>query len=284
MADARPRPEPALGARVIFLGPPGAGKGTQAARLAGAPRHPHASRPATCCARPSPPAPPLGRAGRAAHGEGRAGARRPARRDHRRAPAPARLRGRLHPRRLPAHAAARPRASSSMERGDATHRASFVLQRRGAARRAAAAALRPALVPALPGHVPRRQQPAQGRLALRQGRHAAHPARGRQGDGGGAAPGRVRRAHGAPHRVLPRARRASTRVERLPPARRRVRRPAVGIVEGGRRERPEVLGRAAEACTAPAPSWWRRWRSLAAGRGAGRDHEGARHASPASAS
>ena len=147
-----------------------------------------------------------------------------------------------------------------MRGGDATAEV-FVLQRGGAARRAAAAALRPALVPDLPVHLPRRQQPAQGRLALRQGRHAAHPARGRQGDGGGAAAGGVRRAHRAPHRLLPRPL-ALPRHRRLPARRTSCSASCKAIVEadGERRERPEVLGRAPEDAPGLHASWWRRWR------------------------
>ena len=78
--------------------------------------------------------------------------------------------------------------------------------------------------------------------------------------GGGAAPRRVRRAHRAPHRLLPRPRRASTAST------------ATGRVDVGlratlqrhrrsgeaARERPEVLGRAAEDAPGLHASWWTR--------------------------
>ena len=120
-----------------------------------------------------------------------------------------------------------------------------------------AAALRPALVPELPGHLPPRQQPAEAAGDLRRLRHAAGAARGRQGGGGRAA------AAEYDERTLP-ARSSTTatrarmhRDRRLPrrwtPCSRTCSRPWRCA-----RERPEVLGRAADDGTAPARSWWTR--------------------------
>ena len=114
-------------------------------------------------------------------------------------------------------------------RGDATGRVRR-LQHGGAARRAAAAALRPPLVPALPGHVPHLQQPAEERR-LCDNDGTAHPARGRQGDGGGAAAGRVRRAHRAPDRVL-HGRARFNRIDGYRPVDDRLRASCSELVEG----------------------------------------------------
>jgi hypothetical protein len=72
----------------------------------------------------------------------------------------------------------------------------------GAPRGVAAASLRPALVPEVPGDLPRDQQPAQERPQVRSLRHAADPARGRQGDGGDAPAARLRRAYRAADQLL----------------------------------------------------------------------------------
>ena len=119
-------------------------------------------------------------------------------------------------------------------------------------------------------------------------RREADPAGGRQGSRGEAAPRRVRRAHRAPHRLLPRPV-AVPPHRRLPAPRRRVRGPAAHRRaprarrrrrrRGSRLERPEVLGRAPEDASRV---HHRGGHPEAAGRvrGARRHHEGARHHRP----
>ena len=186
--------------RVIFLGPPGAGKGTQAARLAahlGVPKISTGEMLRDAIAKKTP----LGREAQPAHGAGPPRARRSAggadRRAHGGAPTAS---VRLRARRLPAHAAAGdgPRADAG-RRPARLHR----VRLRGAARRSCCARLsRPALVPEVPGHLPRGLRPAEAADDLRRVRHRPGAARGRPGGGGRAAAARVRRAHLPADRVL----------------------------------------------------------------------------------
>ena len=190
----------------------------------------------------------------------------------------------LHPRRVPAHAAPGRglRAAWAPRR---RHQRGVRAQHRGAARRSCCAGS-PGAAGARPARPPTTStttRPSR-RRALRQRRHEADPARGRQGDGGEAAPGGVRRAHRAPHRLLPRPLALPPR-ERLPPAGRGLRAscwrssPAARPRPPARsaaREHQEVLAELQKmhrACTIVVETL----ADAGRGRGAGRDHEGAGH-------
>ena len=94
-------------------------------------------------------------------------------------------------------------------------------------------------------------------LRLRQRRRAADPARGRQGAGGRAAAGRVRAAHGSADRLLPQARQLPRGGR--PQARRGRVRAADGACWKAGHERAEVLVGAAEDAPGLPASWRTRW-------------------------
>ena len=88
---------------IILLGPPGAGKGTQASRLVERARAWSSSRPATCSAPRSPPAPRSACKAKAVMAAGELVSDEIVDGDPLRPARPARHRPRLHPRRLSAH-------------------------------------------------------------------------------------------------------------------------------------------------------------------------------------
>ena len=89
--------------RLVLVGPPGAGKGTQAAFIAPRTSASRRSRPATSSGPTSRDGTPLGRRGQALHGRRRLGPGRGHQRDGPRPAGRARRRRRLPARRLPAH-------------------------------------------------------------------------------------------------------------------------------------------------------------------------------------
>ncbi len=266
MVAASPR-NAANAVRVIFLGPPGAGKGTQAARLAthlGVPKIGTGEMLRTAIAKNTPlgqKAHPLMEKGNLVPDDLLVALVRE------RIAEPDCGRGFVldgFPRTLP-----QARGLEEMTGGDA--HAWVVFDFEVPAPRAHAAALRPALVPVLPGHVPPGERPPEATGGLRRVRDRARAARGRPRIGGGAAAPGVRRAHVPADRVLPHAR-ADGAGRRQPPrwtwcSRSCSRRWRCG------RERPEVLERAPDD-GARLPDRGRHPRRARGGRGARRHHEG----------
>ena len=252
------RPEPALGARVIFLGPPGAGKGTQAARLAGAPAASREISTGDMLREAIAAGTALGRVAGPLMEKGGL------------VPddlligiieerlQPARLRARLHPGRLPAHAAPGRGLRDHGQRG--RHRASSTSST-WRCRATSCCAGCPAAAGARTASPPTTStttRPRTTRSATRTARSSSSARTTRRRRWPGAWPNTTsaRRPSSSTTAAAP----ASTPSNGYRPPDVVFARAARDRARGASDERRRSPGRSCRRCTAPAPSWWRRWR------------------------